>query len=63
MISRDRSPPPTSTDASAAKAEAVRAQLVAIEARLFADSAAASLDEQLAALRAVAFRMLGPVDG
>jgi hypothetical protein len=63
MTSGDRSPQPDLPGTAAAKAEAVRADLAAIDERVFAGSGAVSLDAQLAALRDVTIRVLGPVDG
>ena len=63
MISGDRSPPPDLPGAKAASTEAVRADLAAIDERVFRGSSDASLDDQLAALRAVALTVLGASDG
>jgi hypothetical protein len=63
MTPGDRSPPPELPGATAANGEAVRAELAAIDERVFRGSGSASLDDQLAALREVALRILGETDG
>ena len=48
---------------SAAKGEAVQADLAAIDERVFRGSGNASLDDQLAALREVTLNILAATDG
>jgi hypothetical protein len=63
MMSGDHSPPPEPRSATAAQDEVVRADLAAIDERVFRGSAGASLDDQLATLRAVALNVLGITGG
>jgi len=57
-----RQSPPEKADLPAAGAEAVRADLAAIDERVFRATAAASLDDQLAVLRQVVLRILAADD-
>jgi hypothetical protein len=63
LMSGDLSPPPDAASELAAKAEALRDELTAIDERLFRNSAAASLDDELTSLREVALHILGQTDG
>lgn len=58
----DRSPPSEKADGPASGAEALRADLAAIDDRVFRGGVAASLDDQLAALRQVTLRILAADD-